>query len=216
MGLSKIFMDVRKLFSTTVCWDSVKLTPSPLCCRTFETSLLLDESISEELPYSGKRQGCNVFWRPLNSSATYWLNEWIALKFQQFKKWPHLFVPSSVSTEYFEYFAPDFTLHPDVSTRIENQNSRQVGAARPSAAGLTRNHQPVTKACVCVCVIVGCAVPGADPADGVWEPEDAEPRAQRPDPRRALRHAELRAHGRTRPGREGRRGELHQVSGLRQ
>uniref|UniRef100_A0A8C9QXW7 Histone deacetylase n=1 Tax=Scleropages formosus TaxID=113540 RepID=A0A8C9QXW7_SCLFO len=26
---------------------------------------------------------------------------------------------------YFEYFAPDFTLHPDVSTRIENQNSRQ-------------------------------------------------------------------------------------------
>uniref|UniRef100_A0A4W5JQ15 Histone deacetylase 3 n=1 Tax=Hucho hucho TaxID=62062 RepID=A0A4W5JQ15_9TELE len=27
--------------------------------------------------------------------------------------------------EYFEYFAPDFTLHPDVSTRIENQNSRQ-------------------------------------------------------------------------------------------
>ncbi|XP_024139775.2 histone deacetylase 3-like [Oryzias melastigma] len=30
-----------------------------------------------------------------------------------------------MSTEYFEYFAPDFTLHPDVSTRIENQNSRQ-------------------------------------------------------------------------------------------
>lgn len=30
------------------------------------------------------------------------------------------------SAEYFEYFAPDFTLHPDVSTRIENQNSRQV------------------------------------------------------------------------------------------
>ncbi|KAG8133019.1 putative Histone deacetylase protein [Naja naja] len=27
--------------------------------------------------------------------------------------------------KYFEYFAPDFTLHPDVSTRIENQNSRQ-------------------------------------------------------------------------------------------
>lgn len=32
-------------------------------------------------------------------------------------------------TEYFEYFAPDFTLHPDVSTRIENQNSRQVSAS---------------------------------------------------------------------------------------
>ncbi|KAK2496321.1 hypothetical protein MC885_004936 [Smutsia gigantea] len=46
---------------------------------TYETSLLVEEAISEELPYS----------------------------------------------EYFEYFAPDFTLHPDVSTRIENQNSRQ-------------------------------------------------------------------------------------------
>uniref|UniRef100_A0A8C7H589 Histone deacetylase 3 n=1 Tax=Oncorhynchus kisutch TaxID=8019 RepID=A0A8C7H589_ONCKI len=48
-------------------------------CWTYETSLLVDEPISDELPYS----------------------------------------------EYFEYFAPDFTLHPDVSTRIENQNSRQ-------------------------------------------------------------------------------------------
>uniref|UniRef100_A0A8D0W2M5 Histone deacetylase n=1 Tax=Sus scrofa TaxID=9823 RepID=A0A8D0W2M5_PIG len=48
-------------------------------CWTYETSLLVEEAISEELPYS----------------------------------------------EYFEYFAPDFTLHPDVSTRIENQNSRQ-------------------------------------------------------------------------------------------
>ena len=26
--------------------------------------------------------------------------------------------------EYFEYFGPDFTLHPDVSTKIENQNPR--------------------------------------------------------------------------------------------
>uniref|UniRef100_A0A8D0D173 Histone deacetylase 3 n=1 Tax=Sander lucioperca TaxID=283035 RepID=A0A8D0D173_SANLU len=31
----------------------------------------------------------------------------------------------TVRNVYFEYFAPDFTLHPDVSTRIENQNSRQ-------------------------------------------------------------------------------------------
>ncbi|MGH0147589.1 UNVERIFIED_CONTAM: hypothetical protein FKN15_010849 [Acipenser sinensis] len=51
-------------------------------CWTYETSLLVEEPISDELPYS----------------------------------------------EYFEYFAPDFTLHPDVSTRIENQNSRQCGA----------------------------------------------------------------------------------------
>jgi len=28
------------------------------------------------------------------------------------------------SSEYFEYFGPDFTLHPDVSTKIENQNPR--------------------------------------------------------------------------------------------
>lgn len=26
--------------------------------------------------------------------------------------------------EYFEYFGPDFTLHPDVSSKIENQNAR--------------------------------------------------------------------------------------------
>lgn len=37
-----------------------------------------------------------------------------------------LFSVFVLCTEYFEYFAPDFTLHPDVSTRIENQNSRQV------------------------------------------------------------------------------------------
>lgn len=27
--------------------------------------------------------------------------------------------------EYFEYFAPDFSLHPDVVTRQENANSKQ-------------------------------------------------------------------------------------------
>lgn len=31
-----------------------------------------------------------------------------------------------LSVEYFEYFGPDFTLHPDVSTKMENQNTRQV------------------------------------------------------------------------------------------
>ena len=31
-----------------------------------------------------------------------------------------------VFIEYFEYFGPDFTLHPDVSTKMENQNTRQV------------------------------------------------------------------------------------------
>ncbi|GAA6096889.1 histone deacetylase 3 [Tachysurus ichikawai] len=80
-------------FSTRECVEFVKSFKIPLLvlggggytvrnvarCWTYETSLLVEESISDELPYS----------------------------------------------EYFEYFAPDFTLHPDVSTRIENQNSRQ-------------------------------------------------------------------------------------------
>ncbi|XP_062501177.1 histone deacetylase 3-like [Corticium candelabrum] len=48
-------------------------------CWTYETSLLLDTPISNELPYN----------------------------------------------EYFEYFGPDYTLHPDTLTRIENQNNRQ-------------------------------------------------------------------------------------------
>ncbi|XP_064476579.1 histone deacetylase 3-like [Ornithodoros turicata] len=46
---------------------------------TYETSLLVDEHISSEIPYN----------------------------------------------EYFEYFAPDFTLHPEVVTRQENANSKQ-------------------------------------------------------------------------------------------
>ncbi|XP_038048330.1 histone deacetylase 3-like [Patiria miniata] len=48
-------------------------------CWTFETALLLDEDISNELPYN----------------------------------------------DYFEYFGPDFTLHPDTTTRIENLNTKQ-------------------------------------------------------------------------------------------
>ncbi|CAG7837718.1 unnamed protein product [Allacma fusca] len=48
-------------------------------CWTYETSLLVEEQINNELPY----------------------------------------------TEYFEYFAPDFTLHPEVVTRQENANSKQ-------------------------------------------------------------------------------------------
>lgn len=48
-------------------------------CWAYETSILLETEISNELPY----------------------------------------------TEYFEYFGPDFTLHPDVSTKMENQNTRQ-------------------------------------------------------------------------------------------
>ncbi|KAG8194392.1 hypothetical protein JTE90_011006 [Oedothorax gibbosus] len=48
-------------------------------CWTYETSLLVDEPISSEIPYN----------------------------------------------EYFEYFAPDFNLHPDVSKRQDNANSKQ-------------------------------------------------------------------------------------------
>lgn len=48
-------------------------------CWTYETSLLVDEQISNELPMS----------------------------------------------DYLEFFAPDFTLHPDIPTRQENANSKQ-------------------------------------------------------------------------------------------
>ena len=48
--------------------------------RTFETALLLEKEVSNELPYN----------------------------------------------EYFEYFAPDHTLHLDLATKIENLNSKQV------------------------------------------------------------------------------------------
>lgn len=48
-------------------------------CWTYETSLLVDEDINNEIPYN----------------------------------------------EYLEYFAPDFTLHPEVVTRQENANSKQ-------------------------------------------------------------------------------------------
>jgi len=48
-------------------------------CWTYETSILLDTEISNELPFN----------------------------------------------DYFEYFGPDFQLHPDVSSRFENMNTRQ-------------------------------------------------------------------------------------------
>lgn len=48
-------------------------------CWTYETSLLVDETISNELPM----------------------------------------------TEYLEFFAPDFTLHPDIGSRQENANTKQ-------------------------------------------------------------------------------------------
>ena len=48
-------------------------------CWTYETSILLESEISNDLPYN----------------------------------------------DYFEYFSPDFQLHPDTGTRIDNQNSRQ-------------------------------------------------------------------------------------------
>ena len=33
-------------------------------------------------------------------------------------------------TDYFEYFAPDFSLYPDIAARIENQNTKQVHVNR--------------------------------------------------------------------------------------
>lgn len=56
------------------------------------------------------------------------------------------------------------------------------------------------------------AVPGADPSDSLWEPQDAESCTQCPDPRCSLRHAELRTQWRAWPRREGGWRKLHQVS----
>lgn len=33
-------------------------------------------------------------------------------------------------TDYLEYFAPDFSLYPDIAARIENQNTKQVRVNR--------------------------------------------------------------------------------------
>lgn len=34
-----------------------------------------------------------------------------------------------IFSEYLEYFAPDFSLHPDISTKQENCNSKQVSVS---------------------------------------------------------------------------------------
>ncbi|KAK2524856.1 Hdac3 [Columba guinea] len=84
-------------------------------CWTYETSLLVEEAISEELPYSELYITLFVkVWSPCHGGARTAPRRAVRA----------VTVTCSV-TEYFEYFAPDFTLHPDVSTRIENQNSRQ-------------------------------------------------------------------------------------------
>ena len=68
-----------------VCVTAPSPFPSSLPQRTYETSLLLDMDVSNELPYC----------------------------------------------EYLEYFAPEYTLHPDLTTKIENQNTRQVSHTAP-------------------------------------------------------------------------------------
>ncbi len=30
-------------------------------------------------------------------------------------------------SEYIEYFSPDYTLHPDLNTKLDNANTKQVG-----------------------------------------------------------------------------------------
>ncbi|UYV65481.1 HDAC3 [Cordylochernes scorpioides] len=70
-------------------------------CWSYETSLLLDEQISSEIPYN----------------------------------------------EYFEYFAPDFSLHPEVVSRQENGNSKQL--VLPEFI-ISWNHNFTTAALMCV------------------------------------------------------------------
>ena len=38
----------------------------------------------------------------------------------------YIFLMSFCLSEYLEYFAPDFLLHPDISTKQENLNTKQV------------------------------------------------------------------------------------------
>lgn len=132
-------------------------------CWTYETSLLLDSEISNELPYTGEHcvwvGGCGWVGRWVNGGGGMWMARelnmyffWLISHFSTntaTSKWssrhgkygitslpysspppppPSHSTSTHFSLEYFEYFAPDFTLHPDVSTKIENQNSRQVGA----------------------------------------------------------------------------------------
>ena len=84
-----------------MCDPPPSILPLP---RTYETSLLLDMDVSNELPHC----------------------------------------------EYLEYFAPDYTLHPDLTTKIENQNTRQVGPPHITAPHHTAPHitGPLTQSCL--------------------------------------------------------------------
>ena len=96
-------------------------------CWTFETALLLDTDISNELPYTGEWVGVEVSeWNHMKG----WdlrIVELLNVKhvLQSDSVCHFLSLSLSPSSEYFEYFAPDFTLHPDTTTKIENQNTRQ-------------------------------------------------------------------------------------------
>lgn len=109
-------------------------------CWTYETSLLVESDISNELPYTGElvcvldRSQGRLWHPPLHTRTSPPLSPHTHTSCTPPTPCMYLHNPPSLRThtlptpplEYFEYFAPDFTLHPDVSTKIENQNSRQV------------------------------------------------------------------------------------------
>jgi len=69
-----------------------------------------------------------------------------------------------VLSDYLEYFAPDFTLHPDILTKQENANTKQVMIvkttclsvalcflSRRSSSTSSRVYWPLSTGCYCKC-----------------------------------------------------------------
>lgn len=65
-------------------------------CWTFETSILADREISNEIP----ENSCKFYF------------EFTKIKF--------------LLSAYLDYFAPEFTLKPELAARVENMNSKEV------------------------------------------------------------------------------------------
>lgn len=84
-----------------------------ICFRAHETAVLLDEKLPQELPYNG-----TLLHLLLSSNHV--------------RKTRHLptticsIVSSYHLADYFEYFGPDFKLHPDIRRMgVKNQNTEE-------------------------------------------------------------------------------------------
>ena len=86
------------------------------CCWTYETSVLVNEDISNEIPYHGQYILVLVCKHLITM---------IFLNFQ---------------TEYFEFFSPEFVLHPEVNAKRANDNTMHVRSKRACYNKSTSNH----------------------------------------------------------------------------